>query len=256
MTYQASKEILATSNPIIIADREELSKAIAVVTNVVERKNRVPALANVLIKGNGQDLSLTTTDLDMEITVNMAGAADSRFNSTIPAHTLANFVKKAPASDFVSFTQSMDDDQEKVAVDFESVRYDLDAIPSDEFETLPNSELALTTFEIAGDWLNETIATLLTSISTEETRYYLNGIYMELSEGKLIFVSTDGHRLLKRSITAPEGLETMPGAIIPTKACKLFSKLTRGKNTPGMVKLSVSESHTILEYDNTRIEPT
>lgn len=262
MRIQTQNQIEATENPVIIADRNEFTNAIEKVSDIVETRNSQAILANVLIQGFGEYATVTTSDLDMQITVKMDCAADSRFNSTIPAKKLKELTKKAVKSDFVSL--SMANDSADISLDFESVKYNLNGLDANDFPHMPShkTDAPSATFKLDGKWFIDCLLSVYDAVSTEETRYYLNGVFMEYSanDNELIFVATDGHKLFRRTIEAPAGAELINdlgcygnGVIIPRKAIKSIMKLIKGKNTPETIEIKTSEARCDFKFDNVTV---
>jgi len=267
-----------TSPGTALVDRKALARAVDIAANVVERRNANPILANLKLTGNGSTLFVTGTDAEIEIAVSVPAAADIHFGVTVPAHTLRDLAKKAPDCEFVGFTAAevetkhktkyeynpetrkneeitLDETYEEcvtpAVVDFEKVNYKLNARPVSEFPafTMRPSH----TFTIDGAVLLDALNAVSIAISTEETRYYLNGVYFHVADGKLCMVATDGHRLCKQEFEAVDGCEGMPGVIIPRKTVALLERLWKGKNCPESVKVDVSETRIRFTFGDVAI---
>lgn len=258
MTMQNTAAIIAATFPTAIAERASLTRALDIVANVIERRNTLPVLSNCRLQGDGQTLFITGTDLDLEIVAAIPGAADTRLDTTIPAHGFRDFLKKATASDYVSISHEKSDDADTVKLDFERVNYKLQALPGSDFPELRGPgpldrdgkpDATFRAFTMPGIDLSSTIESVQGAISTEETRYYLNGIFCHDLNGELIMVATDGHRLYRRVLALPDGAEAMPGVIIPRKAVALLHKLIKGKNTPDNIQVSVTETKIRFSFD-------
>ncbi|MDZ7823098.1 MAG: hypothetical protein U5K75_03010 [Ahrensia sp.] len=190
-----------------------MTRAVDIVANVIE-SNTIPILQNCRLQADGQKLLITATDLDLEITVQLPAAADSRFDVTIPAKSLSNFLKKATKSNYVTLAHDIDatdpKDKGRVKLDFEKVNYTVDALPSSDFPSLSTVEFSHV-FSIAGQTLVDAITSVKGAISQEETRYYLNGIFMHDYEGQFVMVATDGHRLYRRVLDYARGRASNAG---------------------------------------------
>jgi len=241
MTFQ-NTDISATEKPSVMVDLIGLKRALEATIKAVQKKTTVPILANVLIKGHGDMVTITGTDLDIEIIRTLPAAADSRFNITVQAHKLLDLLKKAPKCDFVSLTQiegEQEDDCPAVNVEFEKVNYTLNAIDHMDFPSLQGPE---NHHSIAFDaeWLLDTFEALKGAISTEETRYYLNGVFMCAEPDNLSLIACDGHRLYKQDCPLPSGSDGMPNVIIPRKTIEILIKLLKGYT--GSISVDFSES--------------
>ena len=223
-----------------VASRADMTAAIDIVTEAIERRNTFPVLSNVRLMGErGEFLFLTGTDQDCEITARIPAASDASFAATVPAHVLRDLLKKAPKSDYVALSGPNDD---MVTADFERVRYTLKALPVADFPVL-SAPSGNHRFTMTGAAFWTTLDRTRGAMSVEETRYYLNGIFMHADDaGNLHFVGCDGHRLYKQTMAAPDGSEAIPAVIIPRKSIALLHKLTKGKRCPEGVEIEVTES--------------
>lgn len=262
MTYQNAAAILADPATAVV-ERAPLTKAFEIVAHAVETRNTIPVLSNARLLGDGSTLFVTATDLDMELTVAVPAAADSRFGLTLPAGKMRELLKKATASDFVAFTmpnvervegQHGNPDSHKfdgaAVVDFERVKYRLQAIHPDDFPILRGPsplhadlvtvDSSYRSFTMTGAALWGAIDGTMAAVSTEETRYYLNGIYIHRAPDALRMVATDGHRLYRQDLAAPEGSDDMPGVIVPRKTVAVLYKLLKGKACPESVGVELT----------------
>ena len=186
-------------------EKPKLAKALAHVANVVERRNTIPILSNVMLTAGSNALKLTATDLDMEVveTVDCSVSGDGAV--TVPAHMFNDIVRKLPDGDI---SIERDATQERLTITSGPAQFSLQTLPADDFPTLSVEDLGHAFTLPAGD-LKRLIEKTRFAISTEETRYYLNGIYLHEAEsnGKemLRAVATDGHRLAQVEIPLPGG---------------------------------------------------
>ena len=220
-------------------ERAALLKALSHVQSVVERRNTIPILSNVLLTAAGDGLKLTATDLDIEI-AEMAPAQIERAGATTtPAHTLFEFVRRLPEGQPVKLDLSGDD--ARLGVSAGKARLQLPVLPPGDFPAMP-IDAAGHTFLIAPDALARLIDKTRFAISTEETRYYLNGIFFHAvvvnGAAMLRAVATDGHRLALADYDAPEGSVGMPGVIVPRKTIQELRRLL--EDATGDVEVAVS----------------
>ena len=199
-------------------ERAALLKALGHVQSVVERRNTIPILSNVLLAANANGVSLSATDLDMEIVDEAQARVQGEGQITAPAHTLYEIVRKLPDGAEVELKLMGDDPRLSVVAG--RSRFNLPVLPSGDFPQMTSDGLS-ETLKIEADDLIRLIDKTRFAISTEETRYYLNGLYLHtVSEGgttKLRAVATDGHRLALAEMPAPEGAAGLPGIIVPRK---------------------------------------
>src|SRR5690606_8688179 len=134
MTYHNAAAVLADPATAVV-ERAPLTKAFEIVNHAVEARNTIPILSNARLIGDGSALFVTATDLDLELTVAIPAAADSRFGLTLPAGKMRDLLKKATASDFVAFTMP-EEDSGAAVVDFERVKYRLATLPTSDFPEL------------------------------------------------------------------------------------------------------------------------
>jgi DNA polymerase-3 subunit beta len=219
-------------------ERANLLKALNHVHRVVERRNTIPILANVLLRADGSELSLKATDLDMEIVDRVPAAVDQAGASTVPAHMLYDIVRKLPDGSEIELDTSSG---QTMALKAGRARFSLQMLPDADFPDLNAGELPFA-FTLPSEALKRLIDRTQFAISTEETRYYLNGIYFHVigegGQARLRAVATDGHRLAKAELPAPAGSAGMPGLIVPRKTVGEVQKLIENPDSEVAVALS------------------
>ena len=222
----------------VTLERSNLLKALNHVQRVVERRNTIPILSNVLLKAEDNSLMLKATDLDLEVTEKTAASVEQSGSTTVPAHMLYDIVRKLPEGAEVML--SVGDDNGMNLVSGRS-QFRLQMLPESDFPDLTASEFSHT-FRMACTDLKALIDRTQFAISTEETRYYLNGIYFHTVEddGKTMLraVATDGHRLAQAQTEAPDGSAGMPGIIVPRKVVGEVQKLLEDPDSFVTVELS------------------
>lgn len=220
-------------------ERSALLKALNHVQSVVERRNTIPILSNVLVAAQGDSLKLTATDLDIEISESAPAEVERAGQTTAPANYLYDFVRKLPEGTPIKLDVSGDDP--RLFISAGKSRLHLPILPAGDFPSMPSDGFE-TKFEIEPTELGRLIDKTRFAISTEETRYYLNGIFFhtvaEGSAAKLRAVATDGHRLALCDSTAPKGATGMPGVIVPRKTINELKRLL--DDAADMVEISVS----------------
>ena len=196
----------------VTVERAELLKSLGHVHRVVERRNTIPILANVLVRAEKSALSLKATDLDLEVIESIAADVAPAGSTTVPAHMFYDIVRKLPEGSQVVLESSTD--RAVLAIRAGRSRFTLQTLPESDFPDLAAGELP-TRFVIAASDLKRLIEKTQFAISTEETRYYLNGIYFHEEDGAspvLRAVATDGHRLARVEIPLPDGAEVVGDA--------------------------------------------
>ena len=231
-------------------DRAVLLKALAHVQSVVERRNTIPILSNVLMEAGKGRLALTATDMDLTIVEAVPATVASDGAATAPAHTLYDIVRKLPEGAEVSL--AADGEQGQLLLSAGRSRFSLSTLPREDFPASAQAELPHS-FSLPVDALKSLIDRTRFAISTEETRYYLNGIFLHdtrVEEVPLLrAVATDGHRLARFEIPLPEGGADMPGVIVPRKAVGELRKLL--EEAEGEVDISLSDSRIRFALEET-----
>jgi DNA polymerase III subunit beta len=199
-------------------ERAALMKALGHVQSVVERRNTIPILSNVLMSANDGRVAFSATDLDMEVADSTPAQVDGAGQITAPAHTLYEIVRKLPEGADVSLSYTGEDP--RLQVQAGRSRFNLPVLPAGDFPMMSSDGLSDPIGLDTND-LVRLIDKTRFAISTEETRYYLNGLYLhavvEDGEAKLRAVATDGRRLALAEMPAPDGFSGAPGVIIPRK---------------------------------------
>ncbi|HEY1447201.1 MAG TPA: DNA polymerase III subunit beta [Caulobacteraceae bacterium] len=207
-------------------ERAALLKALAHVQSVVERRNTIPILGNVLLSAGDDGLAFSATDLDMEIADAAPAHVESPGQITAPAHTLYEIVRKLPEGAEVSLGFTGADP--RLAVQAGRYKVNLPVLPAGDFPVMPSEGLSNAISLDVAD-ITRLIDKTRFAISTEETRYYLTGIYLHtvMIEGRSLLraVATDGHRLALAEMPAPEGAAGAPGVIVPRKTVQELRRL-------------------------------
>ena len=225
-------------------ERADLLRSLGHVQSVVERRNTIPILANVMLRADGGGLQLTATDMDLEI-VEAVGAQIHRPGATTaPAHTLYDIVRKLPEGSQVDIDCAGDPPTLSMRAGRSSFR--LGCLPVEDFPNMADGDLPYG-FGFAAKDLMALVDRTRFAVSTEETRYYLNGIYLhaavsaENGQPAIRAVATDGHRLARVEMPLPDGADGMPGIIVPRKTVGELRKLLEEAADPVRVSLSDSK---------------
>jgi DNA polymerase-3 subunit beta len=226
----------------VTVERAELLKSLGHVHRVVERRNTIPILANVLIKADQGKLSLKATDLDLEVTDTIGAEVAPGGATTVPAHMFYDIVRKLPDGSQIVIEGS--GDRAVLSLRAGRSRFTLQTLPESDFPDLAAGDMTHSFKLPAGD-LKRLIDKTQFAISTEETRYYLNGIYLHTAgSGKaatLRAVATDGHRLAQVELPLPEGAAGMPGIIVPRKTVGEVQRLIETGEGEVAIELSAGK---------------
>lgn len=230
----------------LVIERGELLRALSHVTSVVERRTTIPILSNVLLKASGTTVSFKATDLEREVVEEAPASVETPGTLTVPAHMLHDIVRKLPEGAQVELQREAE--RERLTLTSGHSRFALQLLPAEDFPDIAVGALPHT-FEISSADLKRLIEKTRFAISTEETRYYLNGIYLHTAKRDdslmLRAVATDGHRLAQVDLPLPAGAEGMPGIIIPRKTVNELHRLLEA--SAGSVRVSVSDSKVRFE---------
>ncbi len=243
-----------------------LRAALKDVADVVEKRNTIPVLSNVVLAVTPSSLTLTATDLDAwgERHVALDGTANS-FIVTVEAAVLTRIADKLPTGARVRLSNG----DGKLTVSAGRSRFALPTLPADDFPMLPCQEWEAE-FEMSALSLSAALSTVRFAVASDETRYYLNGVFVHAPQGAdLRFAATDGHRLARGVMALPHGASSLPDIIIPSKVVKVLTTLLARHEGPVDVRISrtslrVEIGETVVQAkvidgtfpDYTRVVPT
>lgn len=225
----------------VTVERAALLKSLSHVHRVVERRNTIPILANVLVRAEADKLAFKATDLDLEVVETIAAEVATAGVTTVPAHMFYEIVRKLPEGAQVVLEAG--GERAMMSIRAGRSHFSVQTLPESDFPNLAAGDLTHR-FVVPAAGLKRLIDKTQFAISTEETRYYLNGIYLHaVGSGKaqmLRAVATDGHRLAQYELTAPPGTEGMPGAIVPRKTVGEVQRLI--EDSEGEIAVELSQS--------------
>lgn len=229
-------------------ERATLLKCLSHVQSVVERRNTIPILSNVLIEAAADGtVRVMATDLDLQVVESLgAVSVESPGAITVSAHLLFDIARKLPDGSQVSLETA----DNRMAVKAGRSRFSLPTLPRDDFPVIVEGDLP-TSFELPAATLAQLIDRTRFAISTEETRYYLNGIFLHVTDDELKAAATDGHRLARFTIKRPDGSEGMPDVIVPRKCvAELRKLLEEALDANVLIDLSASKIRFTLGGEN------
>jgi len=220
--------------------REDLLGPLQQVIGAVERRQTLPILGNVLLKSTGGDLSLTATDLEIEMVAKVEADGSDDFQTTIPARKLLDISKALPDKSSINFNI----EENRVSLTSARSRFTLASLPARDFPGLDEIE-EQQSFSIPQNQFKSLFDKTSFAMAQQDVRYYLNGILMELSAGKIKLVATDGHRLALSEIEMDTGAENERQIIIPRKAVLELSRLLDSSDIAS--KCILSQNHLRVE---------
>ena len=231
----------------ITIERAALLKSLGHVQSVVERRNTIPILSNVKLSAQDGKLNLNATDMDLDIVAGVEADVISAGATTAPAHTLFEFVKRLPDGAQVEIEAS----DGNLALRSGRANGSLACLPTEDFPVMTSGDPTHGFSVPVGD-LRALLDHTRFAISTEETRYYLNGIYLHAAErdgtAVLRAVATDGHRLALSEVPLPDGAVGMPGIIVPRKTVSELRKLI--EESAGDIRVDLSEAKIRFSFDD------
>ena len=215
-------------------ERAILLKSLSHVQSVVERRNTIPILSNVLLEARDDgSLRLMATDLDLQVDESIAANVEQAGATTVSAHTFFDIVRNLPEGSQVELTAA----EGKMQVIAGRSRFNLSTLPRDDFPVIAEGELP-TRFELPAATLRQVIEKTRFAISSEETRYYLMGIFFHVIDDQLRAAATDGHRLARITVAKPDGADGMPDIIVPRKCVHELYRLL--EELEGTLEVSLS----------------
>ena len=233
-------------------ERNAFLKSLTHVQSVVERRNTIPILSNLLLEAENNVLVLTATDLEIEICERVEADVDAPGAITAPAHMLYEIVRKL--NDGAQIALAADEDGSRLTLTSGRSSFALQTLPREDFPTMPKDDMP-TAFALPAKELRRLIDKTLFAVSTEETRHYLNGVFLHVPQADaeeggdndgapmLRAVATDGHRLARLQMPRPVGAENMPSIIVPRKTTAEVQKLLETADSDVAVQVSDTRIH-------------
>lgn len=238
-------------------DRNILLKSLSHIQGIVERRNTIPILSNVKIEAKANIITLTATDMDVSLSETINTDIQKEGVITVPAHTFHDIVRKlADNAKILCEFAITENDQNVLKISSKNCNFTLPVIDAGDFPEI-EAENITSNFKISKRDLLKLLDKAKFAISTEETRYYLNGIYLHDTEhnGKNVLraVATDGHRLARIEVDLPEGAKDIPNIIIPRKTILEIKKIIDEENEQSEANIFISSSKIKIEYENSTL---
>jgi DNA polymerase-3 subunit beta len=225
----------------VTVERSDFLKALSHTQNVVEKRNTVPILSHVLLTAQNDQLHLMATDLDLAISEVIGAHVEEEGSTTVPASTLYEIVRKLSGDEDVSL--NFHQDSQILYVTSGRSEFKLSCLLPKDFPKVTPGDLPFS-FSITSENLKKLLDNTHFAMSTEEARYYLNGVYLHETQSNgqpvLRAVASDAHRLALAEITSPDGSKGMPGIILGRKVVQEIRHLLDG--SPTLLTLSLSET--------------
>ena len=222
--------------------REALLKPLAQVVNVVERRQTLPVLANLLLQVEDGRISLTGTDLEVEM-IARADAQDTEAGeTTIPARKFFDIVRALPDGSKITVSQSGD----KISVQAGRSRFSLSSLPANDFPSIDEVD-ATEHIRVPESALKELIDRTAFAMAQQDVRYYLNGLLFDLRDASLRCVATDGHRLALCEAPLEQGGQKRQ-IIVPRKGVQELQRLLEGGDR--VLDLELGRSHIRVKRDD------
>ena len=236
----------------IKANSSDLLKALNHIHGIVEVRHTLPILSNIVLSAENNELSLSSTNLDIFCSDKIDAEIVNSGEISVPAITFFEIVKRLPSGSDVIL--SMGDEDTELILKCGRSKFNLSTLKTEDFPILSDKDLS-TNFVISADELSRMIDKTKFAISNEETRYYLNGIFFHKAESNSIIflraVATDGHRLAQYDIPLPQGAEEITGIIIPKKTVFELRKVL--DDADGDVSVSLNENKIKFSFNNLKI---
>lgn len=213
-------------------DREALLKPLQLVGGVVERRQTLPILGNVLLKAEDNSLAITATDLEIEMVVNISLQSKDLGETTLPARKFIDICRALPEGAQVSLKV----EGERATIRSGKSRFVLSTLPAREFPNVDRFDVQLE-FELPQGQLKRLIDQTHFAMAQQDVRYYLNGLLLEISANKVRAVATDGHRLALCDVEAAIKTNDIQQIIIPRKAVLELARLLENSNDSIAVQL-------------------
>lgn len=233
-----------TGIPSFSAERSALVSALEKIEKTIERRNTIPILANILIRADQDSVTLTATDLDIMVKAPLNAAVETFGAVTLPGELVSAMVRKMPEGSMIKIQPTKGAEGLSMMLSAGRAKATVNSLPASDFPDI-HAQNFHHEFTLKASALREMMAATAFAISTEETRYYLNGIYLHVSKESLIAVATDGHRLSRFQMPIPAGAEEMQSIIVPRKTIHLLQGLIK----TGDADIVIRSSDTKIEVE-------
>ena len=230
----------------------DLLKALSHIHGIVEVRHTLPILSNIILKAKDNELTLSSTNLDIYCADKIKAEVSIAGEISVSAVTFFEIIKRLPPGSEVMMT--MEEGENEIEIKCGRSKFNLSTLKTDDFPIISDNDLS-TKFVLSADELIRIIDKTKFAVSNEETRYYLNGIFLHKADRNSIqflrAVATDGHRLAQYDIPLPQGAEDITGIIIPKKTIFELRKVLDDAN--GDVSISLNENKIKFTFNDLKI---
>ena len=230
----------------------DLLKALSHIHGIVEVRHTLPILSNIILEAKDDKLILSSTNLDIYCSDKIKAEVIKTGEVSVSAVTFFEIIKRLPSGSEVLMI--MEEGENEIKLTCGRSKFNLSTLKTDDFPIISDSDLS-TNFVLSADELIRIIDKTKFAVSNEETRYYLNGIFLHKAERNSIqflrAVATDGHRLAQYDIPLPQGAEDITGIIIPKKTIYELRKVLDDAN--GDVSVSLNENKIKFSFNDLKI---
>lgn len=228
-------------------ERDSILKEISIAQEIISSRNALSILSNVLLEAEGDSLLIRATDLKVSFETRIPVDVLEAGKTTTFCEKLSGILKTLPSGE-IEFSEQ-EGERFIIAPRFKKIDFRLKTMAADKYPEVQRADEDAF-FEVPQKEFNEMISQTIFAVSDDETRYFMNGVYLENSEGKLLMVATDGKRLAYISKDTGTELPDFSPVIIPPKILSLVKKLSSGE---GMLSMALTEKHVFMEFDNQKI---
>ncbi len=226
------------------APREILLKPLQAIIGVVERRQTMPILANVLLVAKNDQLLVTATDLEVELVASADADVESEGEITLPGRKLLDICRALPDGVTVSVAVKGD----RVQVQSRRSRFNLSSLPASEFPTVEDIQ-ASQSFSLPREAAERLLEKTHFAMAQQDVRYYLNGMLLETGDHYLRAVATDGHRLALCEVAVPDQTLAAQQVIVPRKGVIELQRLLDGS---GDLTINIGSNHIRIQLDGIR----
>lgn len=227
-------------------EKETLLNPLQQIIGAVEKRQTMPALSNVLLRAKDNSLTLTATDLEIELVSQVSMIIDEDGEITVPARKLLDICKSLPNEAMIKFSVK----DAKALVQSGRSRFSLATLPATDFPALDNIS-SVYEFEIAQKTLADIIDKTAFAMAQQDVRYYLNGLMLEISSNYLRAVATDGHRLAYCEKETVADIADIKQVILPRKGVLELVRLLNDSDE--LAKITLGSNHLQVEFDGLRL---
>lgn len=225
---------------LIVSSRDALVRKLQVVSNIVEKRNTLPVLANVLISKKAQRVELVSTDVEMQISTDAEmGAGSETVATTVAARKLLDILRSLPDAVDVSIKM----DARKVTVTGGRSRFSLQTLPAEDFPLVQEPAEWLVNLSLTQGLLKQLLSSVHFAMAQQDLRYYLNGVLLVIEAGQVSAVATDGHRMAYANVQTDvhAGLTTQQ-VILPRKTVLELLRLLSDNDDPLSIELANNQA--------------